>query len=266
MLSGVLALALLHGIPEETLGIFQSKCAGCHSPQAKKVFGNFDYILDLKKVVANSEMIVPGKPASSNLWLLVNAGNMPPNDSPTGPLSDQQKQTIQEWVVEGTLPPEPTADSERIVVNSEPPPPAPMWWRALVWLGKFHLLLLHFPIALIFTALVVEGISLVRPLWYSFMISNVCVDGAAMMGLPVVAAGWMHGMSHGSGTPLLLHRVLGTLAGVLLVGTALVCQFDGRRGRRSWWARGLIALTAALSAFAAHIGGQMVHGENFLNF
>src|SRR6266567_1616920 len=68
--------------------VFSAKCAGCHGPNLAKPKGRFGYVLDLARVGGNREMIVPSFPEESELWELVHRGEMPPEESPTGPLSE----------------------------------------------------------------------------------------------------------------------------------------------------------------------------------
>src|SRR6476646_4897886 len=81
-------------LASETLGIFSAKCAGCHGPNLPKPRGRFGYVLDLARVAANPEMVVPRTPEESELWEFVRRGEMPPDDAPTGPLSDEEKEVI----------------------------------------------------------------------------------------------------------------------------------------------------------------------------
>src|SRR5579884_1027526 len=85
----------------EVLAVFAAKCARCHGPDVRKPKGRFGYVLDLGRIARNREMIVPGSPGESELWELVRRDEMPPPDSPTGPLSAAQKKTICAWIKAG---------------------------------------------------------------------------------------------------------------------------------------------------------------------
>src|SRR5690349_20466805 len=84
-------------LPANVLQVFRQKCAACHSPQAKKI-KKFGTITDLPKLAANHKLVTPGDSAHSKLWTTIDDGDMPPDDSPTGPLSDRQKQIIRQWI------------------------------------------------------------------------------------------------------------------------------------------------------------------------
>src|SRR5436853_1540081 len=81
--------------------VFAAKCAGCHGPNLAKPRGRFGYVLDLGRIAANREMVVPSFPDESELWELVHRGEMPPEESPTGPLTDEEKDLIREWIAAG---------------------------------------------------------------------------------------------------------------------------------------------------------------------
>src|SRR5262249_55106844 len=66
--------------------VFAAKCAACHGPQLARPKGRFGYVLDLGRVAANPELVVPGSPGESELWELIRRGEMPPEDAPAGPL------------------------------------------------------------------------------------------------------------------------------------------------------------------------------------
>src|SRR5579862_2856562 len=81
-------------LASETLAVFSAKCAGCHGPNLAKPKGRFGYVLELARVAGNPEMVVPSSPEESELWELVRRGEMPPEESPTGPLSNAEKEII----------------------------------------------------------------------------------------------------------------------------------------------------------------------------
>src|SRR5262249_14287899 len=66
----------------EVRAVFACKCAACHGSDLPKPKGRFGYVLDLRKVAKNPEMVIPFKPEESELWQLVRSNEMPPPDSP----------------------------------------------------------------------------------------------------------------------------------------------------------------------------------------
>jgi mono/diheme cytochrome c family protein len=81
--------------------LFGTKCAGCHNAEIGKPEGRFGYVLNLQKVAANPELVIPSKPSESELWLLIQEGEMPPADSPFGKLDAAQKELVRDWIAAG---------------------------------------------------------------------------------------------------------------------------------------------------------------------
>ena len=85
-------------IGTEVRAIFSAKCAGCHGSDLAQPEGRFGYVLDLKRIAANPELVIPGSPDESELWHLVKGDEMPPPDSPQGSLSPERKDVIRDWI------------------------------------------------------------------------------------------------------------------------------------------------------------------------
>jgi uncharacterized membrane protein len=137
----------------------------------------------------------------------------------------------------------------------------------LRWVGRLHVVLIHFPIALLMVAAAGELWSVWRDSQTVRMAVRFCVLLGAVAGVAAVALGWLHADAggYGAGSPqvLALHRWLGTAAGLWAVGLALLSEVDSRRGRRSRLFRLLLCAGALLVGAAAHLGGTLVHGETF---
>jgi hypothetical protein len=252
----------------EVRGVFSTRCAGCHGPDLPKPKGRFGYVLDLRRVAGNPEMVIPGRPDESELWALVQHGEMPPADSPRGPLTAAEKETIRAWIAAGApdaaLPEPALAPSS--AADPSPPPPVRQVIRRL---GKFHLLLIHFPIALVFAAGVGELASTLRGARPASPAVRFCLSLAAVAVVPTVAVGWLHAAAgNGVESPGLLaaHRWLGTITGGWLIGTA---RWTGREARYGAWGcrlrRGVILVAMLLVIATAHLGGLMVHGPDFFD-
>jgi mono/diheme cytochrome c family protein len=56
-------------IAKQVKSVFKNKCAKCHEPEGVRTFkkpnADFDYVLDLKKLGSNPELIVRGDPMIS---------------------------------------------------------------------------------------------------------------------------------------------------------------------------------------------------------
>jgi len=241
----------------EVRAVFSAKCAACHGPALARPKGRFGYVLDLARVAGNPEMVVPGAPDESELWELVRRAEMPPDDSPTGPLTADEKATVRVWIAAGA--PAVASGVTAPTVSADRPESAPPAVQVLRRLGRLHILVIHFPIALLIAAAAGE-------LWYARRGSSTpepavrfCVALAAAGAVAAATLGWLHAW----GGSLWLHRWLGTAAGAWAVVTALQSELEARRGRRSPWFRVSVVLGALLVGAAGHFGGILVHGDDF---
>jgi len=252
----------------ETRSIFSAKCAGCHGPNLPKPKGRFGYVLDLARVAANREMVVPSFPDESELWELVHRGEMPPEESPTGPLSEREKETIHDWIAAGS-PAESIESTAADPTKTSPAssPPA-VEKRILHWLGPFHLVVLHFPIALLISSAVAELWSALRGNHALMPWIRFCVLCGTVSAVITATLGWIHaGNGHGAGAEQILglHRWIGTTAAAWAVGTSVLSERDERRGIRTPWFRAWLWIGALLVAVEGHLGGMLVHGGDFLS-
>ncbi|MGH7171402.1 MAG: c-type cytochrome domain-containing protein [Gemmataceae bacterium] len=254
----------------EVKAVFQAKCAECHGPQVRKPKGEFGYVLDLKKLAADPEKVVPFKPEDSELWQLVHDEEMPPEEAKAGPLTKEQKEIIRVWIEAGapSTPIDPSATSPtNEVAESVPAPTAEK--HLLDWLGNFHVVVVHFPIALLLSAAAGE-------VWFACWrvrqpapAVRFCVLLGAFSAIVAAALGWLHAASgYGVSSPFILawHRWLGTATGAGSVILAVLSEIDSRRGVRSWWFRLLLLLVALLVAVAGYFGGRLAYGDNFFKW
>ncbi len=258
-------------IGSEARSVFAAKCAGCHGSDLAKPKGRFGYVLDLKRIAANPEMVIPLRPDESELWVLVQRGEMPPPDSPQGVLTPAQKEAIRTWIAAGAPEATPVALGSTHAAQAESlaPPPLATADRILHWVGKFHLLMLHFPIALVLAA----GVGEVWSAWRRSSIPSdtvrFCLWIGALGAIPTAGLGWLFAAAGtGAGSPqlLLTHRWLGTTAAVVLILTAICAERDVRRGVRNRWVRLLLLAGVLITAVTAHFGGLMVHGRDFFTY
>src|ERR1700736_2584774 len=128
--------------------IFAAKCSECHGPQLQQPKGGVS-LHDLRQLAANSNLVVPARPEKSALWEVIQNNEMPPSYARAGPLSEQEKEAIRAWI--GSLPPGvPSHASPNTFTLA--PPPSRRQQSIFGWLGKFHILVIHFPIALLAAA------------------------------------------------------------------------------------------------------------------
>jgi uncharacterized membrane protein/mono/diheme cytochrome c family protein len=254
----------------EVKAVFQAKCSECHGHQVPKPKGNFGYVLDLKTLAADPKKVVPSRPEESVLWQLVRDEMMPAEGARAGPLTKEQKETIRAWIEAGA-PSTPTESGDPSPANpAADSPSAPAAKRPFLdWLGNFHVVVIHFPIALLLAAAAGE-------LWFAWRrvrqpspAVRFCVVLGAGSAIVAAVLGWLHAASgYGAGSPSILawHRWLGTAIGAGSVILAVLSEIDSRRGVRSWRFRLLLLLVALLVVAAGYFGGLMMYGEGYFGW
>ena len=78
--------------------IFKSKCTQCHGNSAGLNLSSYDNIMMGSN---NGDVVIPYNHSSSELWIRVNSGQMPPGNND---LTDAQVNLIAQWIDEGALP------------------------------------------------------------------------------------------------------------------------------------------------------------------
>ena len=253
----------------EVRTIFEAKCLDCHGPEVPRPKGKFGYVLDLKRVAANPKFIVPGKPEKSDLYDLVFHDEMPGEDANVPALTKEEKEKVRRWIeigAPGELPPgvEKEAPAPGAVVAARVS--EPLWKRTLRWIGKFHPVSTHFPVALMLVAVVAEAIG-----WFSKRESwmqtvRFLVVLAALGGLAAAGLGWMNAYfssyDKAPGALLWWHRWLGSATSVWAVICAgLACLgpcVEGTQERRRF--RGALLLGATLVGVTGFLGSVLIYG------
>jgi mono/diheme cytochrome c family protein len=257
--------------------IFSVKCTQCHGADVRRPGGKFGYVLDLQRVASNPKMVVPFKPEESNLWALVRDKEMPADGAKAGPLTAEQIEVIRAWIASGapaaTLAAPPSVSSSMSDVpggTSEPSQAPGSGKRLLRWLGKFHVVVIHFAIGSLMAAALGEMWCAWRGGRAPWPPVRFCVLLGAAGAVAAVLLGWLHADigGYGAGSPqaLRLHRWLGTTAGVWGVGLALLSEVDARRQRRSHLFRVALWVGALLVGVTGHFGGTLVHGDDFFDW
>lgn len=265
---GGIALVLLSALPQqgvenEVARLLEARCAACHSadsdePKARKKWAE---AANLVATIDNPDILVPGDPEDSELYLLIVDGDMPPEDADEAPFNEIEIALVRAWILDGA--PAPAADAVAAIdadgQTADGADDSDELSPLLGWLGHFHPLIVHFPVGLLTAALLAEVLTLLRPAWKTSVAADFCLGLGALSALPSAALGWLLAASSSThGPELELHRWLGTATAVMAVV--------------AWWAtrrypqrRLLILLAvAAIVGATGHTGGVLSYGADWL--
>jgi mono/diheme cytochrome c family protein len=272
-------------LPSRVRSIFLAKCSECHGRGLSRPRAAL-YLHELGQLAANPEWVVPHEPEKSYLWTLIRNDDMPAKGAKAGPLNAEEKEIIRAWIAAGAPAPassasppvSPLSASRPLestgTVTPTPPPnppptPPPLLTRLFAWFGRFHILVIHFPIALLAAASLAEAIAAWRGSRIPSPTVRFCVLLGTTSAIAAVALGWLHadvgGFGSASTSILTVHRWLGSIAGLGATAIAAVSERESRRGRRSTSFRIALWTGACVVAATAHFGGLMVHGNSFFD-
>lgn len=140
--------------------------------------------------------------------------------------------------------------------------------KLLLFLGRFHPLLVHFPIGLLFLAGLLEGISALSPRFSTQRPTLLFVLACgAGMSLLAAGAGFLLSLEGGyEGSLLFWHRWLGSLvaAGSCLAVVLKWKQEENGVARRVYPA--VLGVVLASLVAAGHFGGTLAHGPDYLTY
>ncbi len=137
------------------------------------------------------------------------------------------------------------------------------WEQWSVLLGRLHVLVVHFPIALLWMALAAEFLRVVRRREERSTTAFACLSVGAFSALVAAGLGWIHAEAEPLGRSLeetlFLHRWTGVAtAGLALFTWILAVLRQGRAYRIALFA------TVVLVTSGANFGGELVYGEDYL--
>src|ERR1700674_3095304 len=128
------------------------------------------------------------------------------------------------------------------------------------FIGKFHPLLVHFPIALVLAAAAAELVVIATPrqAWRTVAVAN--IRAGAAIGVVTAITGWLFASSPSvdATTSLEWHRWLGIAGAVGAIGAALLSSRLHVSSRSAFAYRFLLFVTALLVAITGHLGGTLV--------
>jgi uncharacterized membrane protein len=254
--------------------VLEANCFECHGPRKQKS----GLRLDSREAVlrgGHGPIVVPGDPDKSRLIDAIGYEDGELQMPPDGKLPAQSIADLTEWVRMGVPwgdaaaanPNDPAKAADSPKPNN---PPSPL---AIV-AGRFHPILVHFPIALILAAAVAEGLAIAaageaRRVFRGAALYCLFVGVAGAVAS--AASGWVHlangpyAAASGAAVVAELHRWLGVSTaafGSLVSAAALVAARRPTRAANATYRAGLFALAAAVGA-TAHFGGLLTHGLDF---
>ena len=140
------------------------------------------------------------------------------------------------------------------------------------WLGKFHPVVVHFPIALLIAAAVAELLNRLLDLEWLGGAARFSVLAGAVGAVVATPLGWLDAAfasySGGLAQTLELHRWLGTATAVCSVVTAVLCEMSERSTSfkyRRWYLTTLF-VGAILVGVTGHFGGTLVYGRGYYSW
>jgi uncharacterized membrane protein len=137
------------------------------------------------------------------------------------------------------------------------------------YFGRLHPLIIHFPIALLLVAALLEVIGFVKPGAISPKIISLIVGIGALGALAAAFTGWI--FAEHSRQPsdmratLFWHRWLGIATAFVALGAWAIARSwgDSQHSGRAWTRRLLVVGTAMLVAVASHLGALLVWGADY---
>ena len=205
-------------------------------------------------------MIVPGKPAQSELYQMLVHNEMPDPKGSSPPLTPEEKGIVKSWIEAGALanvsPGNPNAASQLAFRQ-----------RVIRYLGQFHPPTTHFPIALLIVALPAEFMWILtrRDSWKETV--RFCVMLGATAAVVAATLGWCDAAFSNyratSDQLLSWHRWFGTATAAWAVFVAALLEFarrDGSSLRLRYWFRLTLLVGAILVSVAGYLGASLIHG------
>lgn len=138
--------------------------------------------------------------------------------------------------------------------------PAEVWLQVF---GRLHVVFVHFPIALLLVAALVEGWRLLRRHTTASSAAVLCLALGAASALLASAMGWFHKEGYPVSRTLTLHQWLGIATVIAALIPLMLVGFQ--RFPKVFHAyRVALFICAVLVGITGHLGGSLTHGDDYL--
>ncbi|MEO0508531.1 MAG: DUF1592 domain-containing protein [Verrucomicrobiota bacterium] len=135
----------------------------------------------------------------------------------------------------------------------------------LLFIGRFHPLVLHIPIGALLALFVVELVQLFRPALKLGRSCEILLWVCVLSSIPAVTAGYLLASSGGYSEQLLSkHMWLGWATTFLCVWLLAVRYWAKAKSSIIWLYRPLLFVNVILLSLAGHYGGSLTHGSDYL--
>jgi mono/diheme cytochrome c family protein/uncharacterized membrane protein len=250
--------------PREVAELFRQRCVKCHGADGtgNKARERFPDIPDFTKATWQARR------DDSKLVASILDGKGEDMPAQRGKLSEEQARGLVTYVRSFVLTKgkQRQAEPEGTVVAEPEDTEPPTWFfpKLIRWLGKFHPVSVHFPIALTTAAAVSELLGIVTGMAAFRAITRYCLWFGALTALAAGTLGWFLGGFRltDSSWVLMTHRWLGTST-VACAGLVLALSEVSLRQRRPW-VRSCFVVTlftlAVLVSVTGFFGGALVYG------
>jgi len=263
--------------------IFQAKCAACHSPDSGKrraiaKWADWRDLDELKrKYVAEDFSLI-----ASTLWDSLTEENpkarMPPASAKGGALTNAELDTVKRWIESGApVVDEAHAGGTRSVASSAQPEQSRSRDSGTTlqsWLGKFHPVVVHFPIALLLLAALGELANLFRAGTWHPSAARFCLWIAAVSAIVAAVFGFFAEESDSfnekiGGVEIVeIHKWLGIATACLAVVVAILCElnFRAETPRKKMSFRLALFAAAIVVGLTGYFGGLLTFGSGHFSW
>lgn len=263
-------------VPAQVLALLEFRCSECHAPDSEEPKAKRDWDGAHDLAATREQLVEPGSPDLSDLWLVIDEDEMPPPDSDAEPMTAEERTLIHDWIASGAplgelvadAPDNATQSSLTISPGLDEETRSDRGASVRRWVGKLHPSIVHFPIALLLAAALAEVLVALGARGLQPAV-RFCVILGFLGAAAAASVGWLAGetASQTLEPQLTWHRWLGVGTAVLALALLVASEARVRRGDASPWTvrtRWLLLLAVVAVSVTGHLGGILVFGADYL--